>query len=327
MQDLRKRVLAFRNDERVNRVRRDDKVVQAIALGVEMSQGIFDKLPDIRQGQDARASARIEPLLQAVWEEVVILTARGLVVGLRMLVHPLRAFFTPEIQFLSRERVVEAEGDEVSDSLLAPVRQIAAQESDGGFWVKIVYGRVFGRALPAFSIWRERVRRDAAPTLGDAQRTCWICAARRQTGWKSCATVQGNTASASTTNGGFVLNGVAVTPGTLKLSITIDLMKDPALNPVHPDEILSKDFLAPLGISQYRLAKDIHVPSRRVNEIVLERRGISADTALRLARCFRTTPQFWLNLQTRFELDTARLATAATIEETIRPAAALAKVA
>ena len=62
-----------------------------------------------------------------------------------------------------------------------------------------------------------------------------------------------------------------------------------------------QDFLKPLGLSQYRLAKDIHVSMRRVNEIVLGRRGISADTALRLARYFNTTPQFWLNLQSRFD--------------------------
>jgi antitoxin HigA-1 len=104
-------------------------------------------------------------------------------------------------------------------------------------------------------------------------------------------------------------------------------MKDPALNPVHPGEILSEDFLRPLSISQYRLAKDIHVPARRVNEIVLGRRGISADTALRLARYFNTTPQFWLNLQSRYELDAARLATEKTISRTIRPAGALAQAA
>ena len=104
-------------------------------------------------------------------------------------------------------------------------------------------------------------------------------------------------------------------------------MKDPALNPVHPGEILLKDFLEPLSLSQYRLAKDIHVPLRRINEIVLGRRGVSADTALRLARYFNTTPQFWLNLQSHYELDTARLATEKTIELTIQPAAALAKVA
>ena len=104
-------------------------------------------------------------------------------------------------------------------------------------------------------------------------------------------------------------------------------MKDPALNPVHPGEILLEDFLKPLGISQYRLAKDIHVPSRRVNEIALERRGISADTALRLARYFKTTPQFWLNLQSHYELDTARLTIEKKIQKTIQPAAALTQAA
>jgi addiction module HigA family antidote len=103
-------------------------------------------------------------------------------------------------------------------------------------------------------------------------------------------------------------------------------MKDPALNPVHPGEILLEDFLKPLRISQYRLAKEVHVPLRRINEIVLGRRGVSADTALRLARYFNTTPQFWLNLQSRYELDTARLASEAIITRTIRPVA-LAKVA
>src|SRR6266705_870213 len=107
----------------------------------------------------------------------------------------------------------------------------------------------------------------------------------------------------------------------------MNLMKDTALNPVHAGEILLEDFLRPLGISQYRLAKDIHVPLRRINEIALGRRGISADTALRLARYFRTTPQFWLNLQTHYELDAARLAVQKTIEMTIQPASALSQVA
>ena len=104
-------------------------------------------------------------------------------------------------------------------------------------------------------------------------------------------------------------------------------MKDPALKPVRPGEILLEDFLKPLDISQYRLAKDIHVPLRRVNEVVLGRRGISADTSLRLARYFKTTPQFWLNLQSRYELDTARLAMGKHLERTISPAPELAKVA
>jgi addiction module HigA family antidote len=96
-------------------------------------------------------------------------------------------------------------------------------------------------------------------------------------------------------------------------------MKDPALNPVHPGEILLEDFLKPLRISQYRLAREIHVPARRVNEIALRRRGVSADTALRFGRYFNTTPQFWLNLQTHYELDQARLSSAREIEKTIHP--------
>lgn len=76
------------------------------------------------------------------------------------------------------------------------------------------------------------------------------------------------------------------------------------LPPVHPGEILRDEFLAPLGISQYRLAKDIGVPPRRINEIVKGRRAITADTALRLSRFFGLSAQFWMNLQTRYELDT-----------------------
>ena len=76
------------------------------------------------------------------------------------------------------------------------------------------------------------------------------------------------------------------------------------LPPVHPGEILKDEFLAPLGISQYRLAKDIGVPPRRINEIVKGRRAITADTALRLSRFFGLSAQFWMNLQTRYELDT-----------------------
>ncbi len=78
------------------------------------------------------------------------------------------------------------------------------------------------------------------------------------------------------------------------------------LAPIHPGEVLNEEFLAPLGISQYRLAKDISVPPRRVNEIVLGTRGISADTALRLARYFGTTDRFWLNLQGRDDLEVER---------------------
>lgn len=78
------------------------------------------------------------------------------------------------------------------------------------------------------------------------------------------------------------------------------------LAPIHPGEVLLKEFLEPLGLSQYRLAKDLSVPPRRINEIVQGKRAISADTALRLARYFRTTDRFWLNLQTRFDLEIER---------------------
>lgn len=78
------------------------------------------------------------------------------------------------------------------------------------------------------------------------------------------------------------------------------------LPPVHPGEVLREEFLAPLEISQYRLAKDISVPPRRINEIVHGKRGISADTALRLSRYFGTSERFWLNLQTGYDLEVER---------------------
>jgi addiction module HigA family antidote len=76
--------------------------------------------------------------------------------------------------------------------------------------------------------------------------------------------------------------------------------------PVHPGEILLEDFLKPLRISQYRLAKEINVYPRRINEIVRGKRGISAETALRLAQFFGTSPEVWLNLQAHYDLELAR---------------------
>ena len=73
--------------------------------------------------------------------------------------------------------------------------------------------------------------------------------------------------------------------------------------PIHPGEILLEEFLQPLNLSQYRLSKDISVPPRRINEIVHGKRAITADTALRLARYFETTDRFWINLQTRYDLE------------------------
>src|SRR5688500_18342538 len=80
----------------------------------------------------------------------------------------------------------------------------------------------------------------------------------------------------------------------------------PLRSPVHPGEILLQDFLKPLGLSQYALAKALSVPPRRINEIVLGKRAVSADTALRLARFFGTSERFWLNLQTSYDLDVER---------------------
>jgi addiction module HigA family antidote len=78
------------------------------------------------------------------------------------------------------------------------------------------------------------------------------------------------------------------------------------LPPVHPGEILVAEFLEPLGVSQYRLAKDISVPPRRINEIVHGERSVTADTALRLARYFGTSDRFWINLQARYDLEVAK---------------------
>jgi antitoxin HigA-1 len=78
---------------------------------------------------------------------------------------------------------------------------------------------------------------------------------------------------------------------------------DQKLEPIHPGEVLLEEFLAPMRISQYRLAKDIHVDARRVHAIVHGERAVTADTALRLARYFGTTARFWLNLQTHYDLE------------------------
>lgn len=75
------------------------------------------------------------------------------------------------------------------------------------------------------------------------------------------------------------------------------------IKPIHPGEILLEEFLKPMGISQYRLAKDICVPARRINEIVQGKRSVSADTALRLSRYFQLSERFWLNLQSRYDLE------------------------
>jgi addiction module HigA family antidote len=95
-------------------------------------------------------------------------------------------------------------------------------------------------------------------------------------------------------------------------------MKNEKLPPIHPGEILIEEFLKPLGLSQYRLAKDISVPPRRINEIVHGKRSISADTALRLGRFFGIAPQFWLNLQTRYDLEVTEDLLAERLEKEVQ---------
>jgi addiction module HigA family antidote len=89
-------------------------------------------------------------------------------------------------------------------------------------------------------------------------------------------------------------------------------MTDTIMEPIHPGEVLLEEYLEPLGVTQHRLATAIGVPPRRINEIVHGKRGITADTALRLARYFGTSDRFWLNLQSRYaiEVERDRLATA-----------------
>jgi antitoxin HigA-1 len=93
---------------------------------------------------------------------------------------------------------------------------------------------------------------------------------------------------------------------------------DEKLTPVHPGEILLEEFLKPLGLSQNRLALDIHVPARRINEIVHGKRRITADTALRLARYFQMSPQFWLGLQMDYDLDVAEDTLAERLDREIK---------
>ncbi len=90
-------------------------------------------------------------------------------------------------------------------------------------------------------------------------------------------------------------------------------------DPVHPGEILAEEFLKPLALSQYRLAKDIRVPARRINEIILEKRAVSADTALRLGRYFSNSAKFWMNLQAQYDLDCETRRIGSRIESEIKP--------
>ena len=100
-------------------------------------------------------------------------------------------------------------------------------------------------------------------------------------------------------------------------------MKTRKLAPIHPGEILREEFMRPLGLSQNALARALNIPPRRINEIALEKRGITADTALRLARYFGTTAELWTGLQADYELRLARYEKEWQIEREIEPLASL----
>ena len=95
--------------------------------------------------------------------------------------------------------------------------------------------------------------------------------------------------------------------------------KNREIPPVHPGEILSEEFLKPLGLSMNQLALALRVPGNRINAIVACQRGITADTALRLGRYFGTSPQFWINMQARYDLESAKDELADRIEREVRP--------
>jgi addiction module HigA family antidote len=99
-------------------------------------------------------------------------------------------------------------------------------------------------------------------------------------------------------------------------------MKSKFLSNITPGEILDEEFLKPMAITQYRLAKDIGVPPRRINEIVKGRRTITADTALRLGRYFRMSPEFWLNLQSHYDLEQEQERLAGRLEREVKVMAA-----
>lgn len=95
-------------------------------------------------------------------------------------------------------------------------------------------------------------------------------------------------------------------------------MAERRLEPIHPGEILLEEFLKPMGVSQYRLAKEISVPTRRINEIVLGKRSISPDTALRLSRYFGLSDRFWMNLQARYDLEVEKDKLADRLEQEVQ---------
>lgn len=101
-----------------------------------------------------------------------------------------------------------------------------------------------------------------------------------------------------------------------------DVVSEQRLPPVHPGQILRDDYLVPMGMSVYRLARELRMPRPRLNDVVLGRRAVTVDTALRLGYYLGTTPEFWINLQTRYDLDVADRTVRRRIEQEIKPYAA-----
>lgn len=130
------------------------------------------------------------------------------------------------------------------------------------------------------------------------------CAYHRGIGWNNCMVIgRGSTVSGLMGNGVYVFAGRSVMPSMLRLWTIIE--EGSALrteNLIHPGEILREEFLRPLGISQNKLALDLHIPATRIGDIVHERRGITADTAIRLGIYFRTGAEFWTNLQANYDM-------------------------
>ncbi len=155
------------------------------------------------------------------------------------------------------------------------------------------------------------------------QKNCAIWPLRPEIGWRRCAAaVRVSIAFGSTISGASASFGEMEVLSASKSSTTTggENMRD--LPPIHPGEQLREEFMKPLGLTAYRLAKDIGVPVTRVQAIIAERRGITGDTALRLARYFGTSPEFWLNMQRDFELETAAEALGSRLDTEVKPRAA-----
>jgi addiction module HigA family antidote len=163
---------------------------------------------------------------------------------------------------------------------------------------------------------------------------CSIWQCHQATGWKPCMVRErDSTAFASTINGESASSGSPMEPTQLRLWITTEegktmptkMMERPAegwkiqRTTTHPGEILLHDFLQPMGISAHALAVRTRMPATRISEIIHGRRSISSDTALRLARFFGVSAEFWINLQTAYDLSKARLKSNALIQKEIEP--------